>query len=34
MARIHVGRNWKSLSIPRGKSQEYNFNPTKERQPT
>ncbi|MGH7494971.1 MAG: DUF1572 family protein [bacterium] len=29
-ARIHVCRNWKSLSIPRGKSQEYNFNPTKE----
>lgn len=32
MARIHVGRDWKSLSIPRGKSQEYNSNPTKERQ--
>lgn len=25
LARIHVGRDWKSLSIPRGKSQEYNF---------
>jgi uncharacterized damage-inducible protein DinB len=33
MARIHVGREWKSLSIPRGKSQEYNLAPTKERQP-
>jgi uncharacterized damage-inducible protein DinB len=32
MARIHVGRDWKSLSIPRGNSQEYNLNPTKERQ--
>jgi uncharacterized damage-inducible protein DinB len=33
MARIHIGREWKSLSIPRGKSQEYNLNPTRERQP-
>lgn len=31
LARIHVGKNWKSLSIPRGKSQEYNLNPTQER---
>lgn len=31
LARIHVGREWKSLSIPRGKSQEYNLNPTKEK---
>lgn len=31
MARIHVGKDWKSLSIPRGKSAEYNLNPTKER---
>lgn len=31
LARIHAGTNWKSLSIPRGKSQEYNLNPTKER---
>jgi len=31
LARIHAGRDWKSLSIPRGKSQEYNLNPTKER---
>lgn len=30
LARIHAGKNWKSLSIPRGKSQEYNLNPTKE----
>ncbi len=29
MARIDAGRNWKSLSTPRGKSQEYNFNPQK-----
>lgn len=33
LARTHVGSEWKSLSIPRGKSQEYNLNPTKERQP-
>jgi len=33
MSRIHVGKDWKSLSIPRGKSQEYSLNPTKERQP-
>jgi uncharacterized damage-inducible protein DinB len=33
MARIHVGREWTSLSIPRGKSQDYNLAPTKERQP-
>jgi len=31
IARAHAGRVWKSLSIPRGKSQEYNLNPTKER---
>ncbi len=31
LARIHVGKKWKSLSISRGKSQEYNLNPTKER---
>jgi uncharacterized damage-inducible protein DinB len=31
LARIHVGKDWKSLSIPRGKSQEYNLNPTKAR---
>ncbi|HEV7858844.1 MAG TPA: DUF1572 family protein [Pyrinomonadaceae bacterium] len=33
MARIHIGREWQSLSIPRGQSQEYNLKPTKERQP-
>jgi len=33
MGRACVGRGWKSLSIPRGKSQEYSLNPTRERQP-
>lgn len=33
MSRIHAGKDWKSLSIPRGKSQEYLLNPTKERHP-
>jgi uncharacterized damage-inducible protein DinB len=33
LGRIHVGKDWKSLSIPRGKSREYNLTPTKERQP-
>lgn len=31
LSRVHVGRDWKSLSIPRGKSQDYNLNPTNER---
>ncbi|MGA9994030.1 MAG: DinB family protein [Pyrinomonadaceae bacterium] len=31
IARAHVGAEWQSLSIPRGKSQEYNLNPTNER---
>jgi uncharacterized damage-inducible protein DinB len=31
LARVYVGSKWQSLSIPRGKSQEYNLNPTKER---
>jgi uncharacterized damage-inducible protein DinB len=31
LARIHLGREWKWLSIPPGKSGEYNLNPTKER---
>lgn len=31
IARMIAGDNWKSLSIPRGKSAEYNKNPTKER---
>ncbi|MCL6096991.1 MAG: DUF1572 domain-containing protein [Bacteroidetes bacterium] len=33
IARQHVGANWKSLSIPKGKSQTYNLNPTKEKKP-
>lgn len=33
LARIHTGKKWKSLSIPRGKSEEYNLDPTKERPP-
>ena len=31
MARVFAGSKWQSLSIPRGKSREYNLNPTKER---
>lgn len=33
LARFHAGREWKSLSIPRGSSEEYNLAPTKERHP-
>ena len=33
IARQHVGANWKSLSIPKGKSQTYNLNSTKEKKP-
>ncbi len=33
MARLHVGGEWKSLSIPKGKSQAYNSNPTNEKKP-
>ena len=33
LARILTAGNWKSISIPRGKSREYNINPTKERKP-
>lgn len=33
IARICVGAEWKSLSIPKGKSKEYNTNPTKEKRP-
>jgi uncharacterized damage-inducible protein DinB len=33
MARVHVGKSWKSLSIPRGKSQAYSAHPSKERRP-
>lgn len=31
LAKIQLGENWKSLTIPRGKSKEYNLNPTMER---
>ena len=31
LAKILVGQDWKSLSIPRGKSQQYNLNPNLER---
>lgn len=31
LCRIEVGKNWKSLSIPRGKSSEYNKNPDLEK---
>lgn len=33
LARILNDGNWQSLSIPKGQSQEYNINPTKERKP-
>lgn len=33
LARLHAGREWKSLSIPRGSSREYNLNPKNERHP-
>ncbi|MCP5048824.1 MAG: DUF1572 domain-containing protein [bacterium] len=31
LARIMLGENWKTLSIPKGKSGEYNKNPTLEK---
>ena len=31
LAKIYVGKEFKSLSIPRGQSKEYNLNPTLER---
>ena len=31
IAKSSLGKNWKSLSIPKGKSQQYNENPAKER---
>ena len=31
VAKIHVGDGWKSLSIPKDQSKEYNLNPTKEK---
>lgn len=33
IARFHVGKDWKSLSIPKGKSQAYNADPVKEKKP-
>lgn len=33
LARILTGENWRWISIPKGKSREYNLNPTKERKP-
>ena len=33
LARMHVGKEWKSLSIPKGKSNQYNLSPTKEKRP-
>lgn len=32
IAKIIAGKNWKSLSIPRGKSEKYNLNPDKEKE--
>jgi hypothetical protein len=31
VTKIHVGDGWKTLSIPKGQSKEYNLNPTKEK---
>ena len=33
IAKWYTGKQWKSLSIPRGGSKEYNKNPTKEKKP-
>ena len=33
LAKFFAGNKWKTLSIPKGKSQEYNSNPTKEKIP-
>ena len=33
LARIVKGDDWKWISVPRGKSKEYNLNPTKEKKP-
>jgi uncharacterized damage-inducible protein DinB len=33
LARIAVEGDWKWISIPKGKSSEYNLNPTKEKKP-
>lgn len=34
LARMHAADRWESLSIPRGKSAEYNAAPTREKPPT
>ena len=34
MAKFYAGENWKTLSIPKGKSEEYNKNPIKEKKPS
>jgi len=31
ISKIILGKNWKTLSIPKGKSEEYNLNPTMEK---
>ncbi len=33
IAKWIAGKNWKTLSIPKGNSKEYNKNPTKEKKP-
>jgi uncharacterized damage-inducible protein DinB len=33
LARIVLGENWQTLTIPRGQSAEYNQNPTNEKKP-
>ena len=33
VAKIHVGKGWKTLSVPIGKSKEYNLNPAIEKKP-
>jgi uncharacterized damage-inducible protein DinB len=33
LAREHADREWESLSIPRGQSQQYNASPTREKKP-
>jgi hypothetical protein len=34
LARADAGAGWQSLSIPKGKSAEYNRNPTREKRPS
>ena len=33
MAKLYAGKQWKTLSIAKGGSKEYNVNPVKEKQP-